>query len=170
MNFHIGPAGNPPGRILPAAGLVKALMVLVITHPTIRPEKITRKLRLKPVTCGTVGDRFGPYGRVMTQTQWIVTAPLEIDMGAFDWAERINETLRAALRPLRRKPRFVRRVAQEGSVRFSLSLPASAGIYGMSLAPDVTGVLAVLGVTLGVDLFPSTANTTMPSHERATSD
>ncbi len=127
-------------------------IILLIRHPNIDPEDISRELKLEPRTVWKVGDQIRtPKGRVMSghreYSSWTHVFERRTDSPFFEEVEH-------ALSRLAPHKEFITRIINEGGYgEIYFQLPGQVN-QGSSAKPSVLRLIADLGLYLGVEVFP----------------
>ncbi len=129
-----------------------SIRVLII-HPTLTSDEISRELNLQPRSIKSVGQpRLGRTGQslggVWPDTRWSVS---EVRNGDRSFFKRLDKLLDR----FSEHRAFLRRIAETGGrTNFIIDLPGQANI-GDTLTERTVAKLADLKGSLGVEVFPN---------------
>jgi hypothetical protein len=127
-------------------------LVLLIRHPKMDPNDISKELRLEPTASWKVGDQVKtPKERLLPglrgHTSWAHTFQGSMDRPFFEEAEHV-------LSGLSPHKEFFKKIVKEGGYA-EIYLQLSGQVYqGSSAKPSLLLSIAELGLHLGVEVFP----------------
>lgn len=129
-------------------------LAVVIRHPTLDPDEITRRLGLAAHVYWKSGDhrltpKGTPLGGHRTETYWChrVTSevsPRELGVVVSDYLARLSV----------HRSEIEEMMAGSGSLEFDVSLYGGENA-GEVLSSDLLGHMHALGVGLGIEIFPT---------------
>jgi hypothetical protein len=125
---------------------------ILIRHPSIDPESITRELKLVPSRYWHVGTpRKTPAGHALkgaySDTMWNYAAYFEIEHSASKIIEHFVDIIH-------NNDVFVKNItATGGTFTLAINLPGYRHIGG-EISGEVLGILSSMGVNFGFEVFP----------------
>ena len=130
-------------------------VVLLIRHPDIDPEQISRELSIEPYSAFKNGDvRTLPNGNVLpglaTQSSWN-------HVYRYSGGHELDEAVECVIRLLEDHRAFILRLfLQGGSCQVYLQLPGDVNV-GAALPWQLLDRMSNLRVELGLEVFPNLA-------------